>query len=118
MLQKGYEERTVWATSLDEETRHRGERIVALQKELEERTQWALRLDDELKQSREKITILEAKIIQAAEERRNDQERFEEELAKKNDLIDAYRNSISWKITAPLRAAFDLILKKRDRGEK
>jgi SAM-dependent methyltransferase/uncharacterized protein YeeX (DUF496 family) len=57
-LQKECEERTAWALKLDGEVRKTREKIASLQKEYEERTQWAVRLDEELKQSRERIATL------------------------------------------------------------
>ena len=57
-----FEERTQWASRLDEEVKEKDARILELQKEFEERTQWALRLDKELKERETTILKLQEEL--------------------------------------------------------
>jgi len=58
-LQKEYDERSQWATSLDSDLKQKNEKLATLQKEYDERSQWATSLDSDLKQSKEKLASLQ-----------------------------------------------------------
>jgi len=58
-LQKEYDERSQWATSLDNDLKQSNEKLAQLQKEYDERNQWATSLDNDLKQSNEKLAKLQ-----------------------------------------------------------
>ncbi|MGD0281179.1 MAG: hypothetical protein ABSB95_02310, partial [Dissulfurispiraceae bacterium] len=139
ILQMEYEERTEWALKLDSELKERDDRLGTLQMEYEERTEWALKLEKELKEREERLRLVEdslrkqcdeigennkqlkEKDLELAEQvraldtscrlRENESLMFEEKLRQNEKLIREYVNSISWKITAPLRFGYGLLRK-------
>ena len=62
ILEKGFENRTLWATQLEQEITKGREGFSALQAEFDERTQWALKLEEAVNSERTHIATLEKQL--------------------------------------------------------
>jgi glycosyltransferase involved in cell wall biosynthesis len=89
----------------------RADEAERLRGELAGKTAKLVARDEELRCKEEGLARINDELVRLAEEQRADKRNYEQQIRDLEQRIDDLLNSKSWRVTAPLRAAVDLIKK-------
>lgn len=108
------------ATKLREQAARDRETILGLEKRVKDheeqfrqKCEELIEIDNKFKLKCVEVVSKDETLVRLCEEKSGELQRFEKELRRRDEHIADLLNSMSWKITSPLRAVYGILLRKK-----